>query len=199
MKDCPVCGKSMPDMALFCPNCGAMLPAEEGGDAAATSAQAVMQAEPPAAPGYVPPKQEIPPQEEPAQQQTPPTQEPPFYTPYVQGQGQQQPPYTQNPQQPYYAMPGKDPNRPLSTWAYALALFLMGLPVVGLILQIVWAVGGTSSINRQNLARGYLFLRVCIAVIAFLLFVVLAVFLAPYIRQAMEGFPYSYSPFRAFF
>jgi hypothetical protein len=32
----------------------------------------------------------------------------------------------------------------------------MSLPLIGFIMTIVWASGGTANLNRRNLARGYL-------------------------------------------
>ncbi len=72
----------------------------------------------------------------------------------------------------------------------------MGLPVAGFIIQIIWAVGGTNSLNRQNLARGYLFLRVCIAVLAVLLSVVLLALVAPLIRRFIHEFESIFNSFR---
>lgn len=47
-------------------------------------------------------------------------------------------------------------NEVISSWGYVGSLILMGLPIVGFILTIVWAAGGASNQNRRNLARAYL-------------------------------------------
>ena len=197
MKSCPVCGAEANDSNVFCPNCGAKLPEPETPETeeVASSAQAVMQEEPPAAPGYTPPQRQE--TEPPKQEPEPPRQQaarPPesIYTPYAQGA--QQPPRSDY---VYTPVPAKDPNAPLSTWGYALALFLFGLPLIGLIIQIVWAAGAVSNINRRNLARGYLFLRCCLAVLVLLGLVVALAFLAPLLRRFANEFGnyFNYMPY----
>ena len=47
-------------------------------------------------------------------------------------------------------------NDVISSWGYVGSLILMGLPIVGFIITIVWAAGGASNQNRRNLARAYL-------------------------------------------
>jgi hypothetical protein len=37
-------------------------------------------------------------------------------------------------------------------------MLLMGLPVAGFILAIVWACGGTNNVHRRNIARAMLIL-----------------------------------------
>jgi hypothetical protein len=44
----------------------------------------------------------------------------------------------------------------LSTWGFVGSLIVMSLPLIGFIMSIVWASGGTTNLNRRNLARGYL-------------------------------------------
>jgi len=46
--------------------------------------------------------------------------------------------------------------RVMSTGEYFSSLLLMFLPVIGLIIQIIWACGGARNKNRIHLARGYL-------------------------------------------
>ena len=175
MKICPGCGAQLKDTDVFCQSCGARVETPE--NPSQSAAQAVFQSEPPAAPGYVPPAREQ--AAPPVPVAEPPRQDGgPYYAPPY---GQAMPNYAAEPQT-------KDWNRPLSTWAYALSLFLMGLPVAGFIIQIIWAVGGTNSVNRQNLARGYLFLRVCLIVLAVLLSVVFLALVAPLLRRILSEF-----------
>jgi hypothetical protein len=44
----------------------------------------------------------------------------------------------------------------LSTWGFVGSMVVMSLPLIGFIMTIVWASGGTANLNRRNLARGYL-------------------------------------------
>ena len=56
-----------------------------------------------------------------------------------------------------YTSPQRE-DSPLSTGSFLLSIILMSLPVVGFILQIVWACGAARNLNRRNLARAYLIL-----------------------------------------
>ena len=56
----------------------------------------------------------------------------------------------------------------LSPWQYLWTFFLLNLPVVGMILLVVWACGGTYYHNRRNIARAYLLLAAIVAVVALL-------------------------------
>jgi len=61
----------------------------------------------------------------------------------------------------------------LSSWGFVGSMLLMSIPIIGLILTIVWASGGTANLNRRNFARGYLIL----AGIAILLYIALILIL----------------------
>ncbi len=179
MKSCPVCGAQLHDSDIFCNSCGARC--ETPVSASQSAAQAVLQAEPPAAPGYVRPeresgqsRQEYDPQQGYAQSYAPPPQQAPYAA----------------------CAPESDPNGPLTTWGYALALFLMGLPLVGFVLQIIWAAGGTRSVSRRNLARGYLVLRCFLAALVLLIVVVVLAAALPLLRRIGNGFDYFYDFFR---
>lgn len=72
--------------------------------------------------------------------------------------------------------PQSSPYAVLSSWGFVGSILLLGLPIAGFILAIVWASGGTFNQNRRNLARAYLliiglvlalYIVVIIAVIAF--------------------------------
>ena len=44
----------------------------------------------------------------------------------------------------------------LSSWGFVGSMIVMSLPLIGFIMTIVWASGGTVNLNRRNLARAYL-------------------------------------------
>ncbi len=53
----------------------------------------------------------------------------------------------------YYDDPAYDV---LSTAQYLGTVLLMGVPVIGWLATLIWALGGTKNFNRRNLARGVL-------------------------------------------
>jgi uncharacterized membrane protein YqjE len=56
---------------------------------------------------------------------------------------------------------GSPDTRPLSTGEYFLTMLLLGLPLVGFILMLVWAFGG-GNVNRRNLCRAVLIFTVIV-------------------------------------
>jgi hypothetical protein len=49
---------------------------------------------------------------------------------------------------------------PMTSLGMAVELFLMSIPVVGLVLMILWSCGVCRKIARRNLARAYLILLI---------------------------------------
>ena len=45
--------------------------------------------------------------------------------------------------------------RPISMWGYFGLEILFSIPVVGFIILIVFALGGTGNVNKKNFARSY--------------------------------------------
>ena len=146
MAYCVKCGTTLADNARFCTSCGA----DQG-----TLEQPAEQAQP---------------------QYGHPYAQPAAVQPNYQ-QGYSQASYSQ----PAYAQPGYDARQsaaprpmepavpPMGTWGYVGSLLLMGLPLAGLILAIVWAAGGTSNVHRRNLARAVLILMAIGIVLSILL------------------------------
>lgn len=60
-------------------------------------------------------------------------------------------------------------NPVIGSWGYVGALLLLGFPVVGFIVSIVWAAGAVSNDNLRNLARAYLLILLLIFVLLFIL------------------------------
>ena len=60
--------------------------------------------------------------------------------------------------------------KPISAWGYIGYRILFAIPVLGLILAIVWAIGAENR-NKKNLARS----QIILFIIAIVLSVVLAV------------------------
>ncbi len=74
----------------------------------------------------------------------------------------------------YEEPPQGSPCAVISSWSYVGTILLMGLPIAGLILTIVWACGGAHNINRRNLARANLLIMMLVAI----LYIVIAICVA---------------------
>ena len=160
---CTDCGAAMPEGSRFCENCGARLPlapVREVPEAAWTEEQPVSPYEktvdlaacpelrreldavleettpqrPEAAPMY---------EEAPAPASAPVYGEAPASAPEA----------------PVSDRPGrKSRYAPMTSWGMALQIILMGIPLLGQLLMIIWACGGCRKIARRNLARAYVIL-----------------------------------------
>lgn len=64
--------------------------------------------------------------------------------------------------------PVTDDSAPLSTGQFILMMLISAIPMVGFIMQLVWAFGGTANINRRNYARAVLILSLVGIVLAIL-------------------------------
>ena len=62
-------------------------------------------------------------------------------------------------------------NKEMSPSDWVLTLFLAGLPMVGFILLIVWAVGDDSNITRKNFAKGSLILYAIVLSLTIVFFI----------------------------
>lgn len=59
--------------------------------------------------------------------------------------------------------------RPISMWGYFGYQILFAVPLIGVILLIVFALGGTRNVNLRNYARSYF----CVLIIGIIIFVFL--------------------------
>ena len=109
---------------------------------------------------YAPPQQQT---YQPPQQTYQPPQQPSPYTvpqpqtayPYPADGGRASEPRSSEPR------PGKkSPYAPMTSVGMAIQLILMGIPVVGLVLMILWSCGVCRKIARRNLARASLILLI---------------------------------------
>lgn len=60
--------------------------------------------------------------------------------------------------------------KPISMWGYFGYEILFSIPIVGLILLIIFSVGGTSNKNLKNFARSYF----CFMILAIIFVILLA-------------------------
>lgn len=89
----------------------------------------------------------------------------------------------------YAQMPlsaGEDTS-PLSVGQYLLMLIISGIPMVGLIMQLVWAFGGATNVNRRNFARAGLILSLAAIVLA-IIFSGLVIALVAIVRDNYSRF-----------
>lgn len=171
---CENCGNQLPDGAKFCVNCGAKIEAAETTDAAieesavaadVAEVEAADAAEAGAAAGEpVPvPDQQPEPAFEPqvGQAQASPGPRPVQPAPQMAQPAPQmaQPapkpqdkPPVMRPDMPASVMKPEKVN-PLPVWKFIGILILQGIPVVGLIMILVWAFGGSFNKNTRNYAR----------------------------------------------
>lgn len=72
-----------------------------------------------------------------------------------------------------YFMPNVNPipneYKPISAWGYFGYEILFAIPLVGFILLLVFALGGTRNINLKNFARSYFCMYVIIFIIALII------------------------------
>ena len=67
----------------------------------------------------------------------------------------------------------RDKNRPyeyepISMWGYFGYEILFSIPIIGFIVLLVYAFGGTKNINLRNFARSYF----CLFIIAMIIFII---------------------------
>ena len=62
-------------------------------------------------------------------------------------------------------------NKEMSPGQWALTLFISNLPLIGLVLLIVWAVGDDTNVIRRNYAKGALILYAIALVLTIMFFV----------------------------
>ena len=180
---CTNCGKENVDNAAFCESCGTKLtpaaPAAPEVSAApevntATVSEATTVTAP--QPQYTPPQpQYVPPQT----QYTPPQPRPVPVTPYNNYAPVAKP-----------ATPVIPPEyKPLSGWAYFGWQLLFAIPLVGFILLIVFACGGTHNINLRNFARSYFCALLIAAILAVIGIILTLVFGASVFAILQDAIP----------
>lgn len=87
------------------------------------------------------------------------------------------PPAAPTPPTPHYQAPPTDPDAPLTTQGYLLTLLTGWIPLAGLVILCIWALGGTSSHARQNLARACLIRTAIFSCLVFVVLVLITVVL----------------------
>ena len=179
---CNNCGKENIDTAVFCESCGTQLtpaapaaPAPEVGATTVLDANATIYTAPQTQ--YTQPQtQYVPPQT----QYTPPQPRPVQATPYNNYTPVAQPATPEIP--PEY--------KPLSGWAYFGWQLLFAIPLVGFVLLIVFACGGTRNINLRNFARSY-FCALLIGAILVVIGIILTLVFGASLAVILEDMMYS--------
>lgn len=175
---CPNCGNEVPSDIAFCNLCGASLTNNENeqekpveNEQEAASAAPSSQPSPAPAPsGYQGQGSAPYPQPAPYPQSAPYPQPAPYPQgmPFPPAPAYPQPAYqrpTYNPNAGFYPQPGMytipRPQRiwsskPIGSWGYIGLSIIFIIPIIGLIVSIVLACGGTKNINIRNYARSFL-------------------------------------------
>ncbi|MBR4057775.1 MAG: zinc ribbon domain-containing protein [Oscillospiraceae bacterium] len=178
---CTSCGTELQENARFCGTCGTKVeaipaPAPEAAPVPEPTPSFIPPVEPVAAPvePVAPPVELIAPPVAPVVPAAPVAAPAPVATAAPVYTQPAAPVYPQQmPVQPQQPVDDRR-TRVMSTGGYMAALFLMSIPVVGFILQIVWAAGAARNLNRRHLARGYLFLSLIIFAVTVILAVLFA-------------------------
>lgn len=61
---------------------------------------------------------------------------------------------------------------PISMWGYFGYEILFSIPIIGFIMLLIYAFGGTKNINLRNFARSYFCLFIIFMIIFIILFVI---------------------------
>lgn len=72
-------------------------------------------------------------------------------------------------------------NSAMGTGAYLRTILLMCIPLIGFILTVVWACGGTSNLNKRNLARAYLVLMMIVFAIGISAYLLMQAYFPAYL------------------
>ncbi len=64
--------------------------------------------------------------------------------------------------------------KPMGAWSYFGHSLLFSIPVVGFILLLVFALGGTKNINKRNYARSFFCGYILVAIIAIIYIILMA-------------------------
>ncbi len=59
--------------------------------------------------------------------------------------------------------------KPISMWGYFGYEILFSLPIIGIILLIVFSLGGTKNVNLKNFARSYFCIIIIISIVLIIL------------------------------
>jgi hypothetical protein len=75
-------------------------------------------------------------------------------------------------------MSNSSKDKPLTVGEYIIMFILMGIPLVGFILMLVWAFGSDVNTNKKNYSRAILILGVISSLIVILLSILLPLLFA---------------------
>lgn len=153
---CDQCGKEMPDDSVYCPNCGAK-------NVVSTPVQE----------GYVEPQPVV------YEEIKKPIPVVPM-KPIAPAQSVQQPMG-----QPVQAkVVSADLTKPLGVLGFMGTLFVLSIPLIGLVMMFVWAFGSNVNKNRKNLSIAY----IIYFVIAIVLGVVFGATVFVYVTEMLEQY-----------
>lgn len=85
-----------------------------------------------------------------------------------------------------YAADGYEYDETLGTGGFLGSLILMNIPIIGLLITLIWALGGSRRVSRQKLARAQLLFLLIIVVFTVVYVLFLSAFLAPYVSSLTD-------------
>ena len=111
---------------------------------------------------------------------------------HAQGYQQSYQPQYQQQYQPAPRQMNFAPDDSTSTGQWVLTLFLVAIPIVGLILLFVWAFSSATAKSKQNWARAnlvWMIIAIVITIVISVVATVMGVPVADYIQQYYQGYP----------
>lgn len=116
----------------------------------------------------------------------------PGQQPYTNSAPNYAPPVYAQPVQPYYPNNDAINSQPLGVGQYIVMFILMGIPLVGFILMLVWAFGSNVNKNKKNYARATLIVGIIGGILAAIFSGIIIAALTPMINDLISQMGGSY-------
>ena len=87
----------------------------------------------------------------------------------------------------YDLEPDEEYDETLGTGGFLGSLLLMSIPVVGLLIGLIWAFGGSKRVSRQKLAQAYLLFVLIAAAVAAACIFLFSSYLAPQMERVLTA------------
>ncbi len=166
---CSACGAAVGEGEKFCSNCGALVQVE------ATVAPAPAAVGPAPEPASTPVATMAPaPAPQPAA-----SQGKPLFNPNPKVPKEAKPPKAPKPKKE--VVPVEKNNNPIGMWGYFLTLLVMCIPIAGIVVAVLLAIGKGKNIHRENLAKAVVILDA----IGLVIFVAMLIVFMPIVKAIL--------------